>query len=48
MVTKIPAYWMYDNLKKALLDAYQTWDVKPKHILLIGDAEQISPPHKTW
>ena len=47
LVTKIPPKWGYVDIKKALLNAYKTWNIVPEYVLFIGDAENIPPDYRT-
>jgi hypothetical protein len=48
LVQKIPSTWKAVDIQKALQGAYKSWQVKPKYVLLLGDAEFIPAHYKTW
>ncbi len=47
LVTQIPSNWKASDIKNAIQGAYDTWDVAPEYVLLIGDAEYVPTHYKT-
>ncbi|MFQ5342338.1 MAG: C25 family cysteine peptidase, partial [Anaerolineae bacterium] len=47
LVTQIPPKWKASDIKNAIQGAYDNWDVAPKYVLLIGDAEYVPTHYKT-
>ncbi|MFC1879311.1 C25 family cysteine peptidase [Chloroflexota bacterium] len=48
LVTVLPKGWKATDLKNGILTAYDTWDVPPEYVLLIGDADQIPTFYGAW
>jgi hypothetical protein len=48
LVNAIPSGVKAADIQSALLKAYQDWDIKPKYLLLIGDAEFVPTDYRFW
>lgn len=47
LVTVIPSQWKAADIRNAIQGAYDSWDVVPEYVLLIGDAEYVPTHYKT-